>query len=225
MSRNVPLMKDLSTSAFFEIRGYIHEELFSGCHYPWEALTKIAKYLENGVRGNVEQYDIPLGSWIVHPETIFLEEDCIVEPGAYIQGPCYFGRGTIIRNGAYIRGNVVTGTRCVIGHATEIKNSILLNAAHAAHFAYVGDSILGNSVNLGAGVKLANLRLDGSQIVIDADGEKINTELRKFGAVIGDGSQIGCNSVCNPGTLVGPKSVWYPLINKGGFIPPGSIVK
>ncbi|MFA6915398.1 MAG: UDP-N-acetylglucosamine diphosphorylase [Parachlamydiales bacterium] len=223
MSRNA-LMKDLSTSAFFETRGYIHEKLFNGCHYPWEALSQIGEYLKN-VRGNAEEYDLPLGSWIIHPETVFFEEDCIVEPGAYIQGPCYIGRGTIIRNGAYIRGNVVTGTHCVIGHTTEIKNSILLNAVHAAHFAYIGDSILGNNVNLGAGVKLANLRLDGNQIIIESDDDKINTGLRKFGAIIGDGSQIGCNAVCNPGTLVGQKSVWHPCINKGGIIAAGSIVK
>ncbi len=215
---------DLTSKAFFDLKRYKHAKLFEGTQYPWEALKNIGSYLSPFI-GNAEEIDLPLGVYIVHPETVYIEDDCIIEPGAYIQGPCYLGKGTIVRNGAYIRGYVVTGERCVIGHTTEIKNSILFDDVHAAHFNYIGDSILGNHVNLGAGAKIANLRLDGSEVYISIEGDRIGTGLRKFGAAIGDHSQIGCNAVTNPGTLIGPHSKWHPCSSSGGYYPANSTVK
>ncbi len=149
----------------------------------------------------------------------------VIESGAYIRGPCVIGSNCVVRHGAYIRGNVLTGHGCVIGHDSELKQAILLNHAQAAHFAYVGDSILGNHVNLGAGVKCANFKLDHTTINLRIDDQKIETGLRKFGALIGDRSQIGCNTVTNPGTLIGQDVHCYPCLNIQGFVPSRSMIK
>ncbi|MBE3560892.1 MAG: hypothetical protein IMW89_16980, partial [Ktedonobacteraceae bacterium] len=135
------------------------------------------------------------------------------------------GRGCIVRHGAYVRADTLAGENCIIGHASETKNAILLPGSSAAHFAYVGDSILGNRVNLGAGVKLANFRLDGGQITVRANNQKYATGLNKLGAILGDDCQLGCNSVCNPGTLLGPRSVVYALTSVSGYHAAGSILK
>lgn len=217
-------MQNLQPETFFDLSHFAHKKLFEGCKYPWEIFKKMEQFWV-GIHGNAEDVDLPLGVHLVHPESIYIDDDCIIEPGAYIQGPCYLGKGTEVRNGAYIRGNVITGERCVLGHTTEIKNSVLLNDAHASHFAYIGDSIIGNKVNIGAGAKLANLRFDGGDIIIVWDKQKISTGRRKLGAVIGDGTQIGCNAVTNPGTIIGRNSKWYPCINQGGVFPADSIIR
>ncbi len=149
-------------------------------------------------------------AYLINPTQITIGKNTVVEPGAYIEGPCIIGEHCQIRQGAYIRGYVVTGNHCVIGHASEVKNSILLNHALAAHFNYVGDSILGNHTNLGAGTKLANLRLDRKEISVLWKGERISTFLKKFGALLGDYAQTGCNTVANPGTLMLPKALSLP---------------
>ena len=131
----------------------------------------------------------------------------IVEPGALIKGPTIIGSNTEIRQGAYIRGACIVGNDCVVGHATEMKNSIMLNHAKAGHFAYVGDSILGRNVNLGAGTKLANFKVSSGPIKLKIDGELLSLPLRKIGAVLGDDTATGCNSVTSPGTFIGPGSV------------------
>ena len=156
---------------------------------------------------------------------VYIAASARIEPTAFIQGPAYIGPDTEIRHGAYIRGFFIAGDDCVVGHDTEVKNTIFLNHVHAAHFAYVGDSILGNQVNLGAGVVCANLKLNRKTIAIHWNGERIDTTFQKFGAVIGDGSQIGCNSVTNPGALLGKDVFCYPCTNIGGIIPSRSIVK
>lgn len=166
-----------------------------------------------------------MGVFLVDPHLISIGEGTVLEPGCYIKGPCIIGKNCTVRHGAYIRGDVITGDSCVIGHETEMKNTLMMNYAHAAHFAYLGDSILGNNVNLGAGVKCANLKLDGSDITISYHGNKIPLRLRKLGAICGDSVQLGCNAVTNPGTLIGKGSKCYPCANFGGFIPPYSIVK
>jgi NDP-sugar pyrophosphorylase family protein len=135
------------------------------------------------------------------------------------------GKNCQVRHGAYIRGGFICGNKCVIGHDTEIKNSIFLNGTQAAHFAYVGDSILGNRVNLGAGTKCANLRLDHGQIFVSIIGQKIATGLKKFGAIIADDCQLGCNSVTNPGTLMAKNSCSMPCINFGGFVPEKALIR
>jgi NDP-sugar pyrophosphorylase family protein len=134
----------------------------------------------------------------------------LIEPGAFIKSPTIIGDRTEVRHGAYIRGNCLIGRNCVVGHVTEVKHSIFLNGAKAGHFAYLGDSILGNLVNLGAGTKLANLRfIKGNIAIITPDGQ-FETGLRKLGAILGDNVQTGCNSVTNPGTLLGKRSMVIP---------------
>jgi bifunctional N-acetylglucosamine-1-phosphate-uridyltransferase/glucosamine-1-phosphate-acetyltransferase GlmU-like protein len=146
----------------------------------------------------------------IYDENIYIGKGSLIESGALIKGPTIIGDNVEIRQGAYIRGNCIIGDNCVIGHATEIKNSIMLNGSKAAHFAYVGDSILGNDVNLGAGTRLANIYLKNIKIIISTKEKKYRTDLDKLGAILGDGTQTGCNCVCNPGTLVGKSSLIFP---------------
>jgi len=214
----------LSPQNFFSLEHFAHAELFDGCTFVWEALSKIDAYLRKKELGKIE-VDVPQGTFLINPESISIGKGTVLEPGAYIKGPCIIGKNCTIRHGAYIRGAVITGDNCVIGHDTEIKNTIMLDNAHAAHFAYLGDSILGNRVNLGAGTKCANLRLNNSVVEVLVENQKISTGLRKFGAIIGDDSQLGCNSVTNPGSLLGKKVFSYPCTNFGGVIPANSLVK
>ncbi len=150
----------------------------------------------------------------------------LVESGALIKEPAIIDDYTEIRHGAYLRGYCLVGKRCVVGHTTEVKHSIFLNDAKAGHFAYLGDSILGGSVNLGAGTKMANLRfLPGNVKVRTPDG-MIDTGLRKLGAVLGDHVQTGCNSVTNPGTLIGPAAILMPNTTaSSGYHPPKSVIR
>ena len=131
----------------------------------------------------------------------------------------------MIRHGAYIREYVILGDQCQVGHSAELKHSILLDGAAATHFVYVGDSIIGNNANLGAGVKCANSRLDRDEVSVLWDNQKVKSGLKKFGAIVGDRVQIGCNCVLNPGTLIGKESFCHPLLNVGGYIPPKSVLK
>lgn len=215
---------ELRSSQFFDFSHFSHFQLFEGDPFPWEVLKKLETYLQTLSLGKIEG-QVSNQAYLVHPHLISIGPGSIVEPGAYIQGPCWIGSGSTVRHGAYIRGNVLIGQGCVAGHDTEMKNAILLDGAHAAHFAYVGDSILGNKVNLGAGVKCANLKLDGEEVILSFQHQQIKTGLRKLGSMIGDGSQIGCNSVLNPGVLIGKQVKCYPCLNVGGFIPTGSTVK
>ena len=165
------------------------------------------------------------GAFLVGNE-IEIGEGCLIEEGAYIVGPTLIGDQTEVRHGSYVRGEVITGKRCVIGHASEIKSSILLNDAKAPHFAYVGDSVLGNKVNLGAGTKVSNLKMTGDEIVMKYSGGEINTGLRKFGGLIGDHVETGCNSVINPGVVLGKGSMVYPCVSvKKGIYPAKSLIK
>ena len=218
------MANDFLPSSFFSLAGYVHAELFDGAACVWEALGRLSSYLGKQKLGNIE-VEIPEGVHLVNKDLISIGRGTVVEPGVYISGPCLIGENCVIRHGAYIRGDVVTGSGCVIGHATEIKHSILLNDACAAHFNYVGDSILGNGVNLGAGVKLANFKLDHKEVCIFFKGEKVLTGLKKFGAVLGDGVQLGCNAVTSPGTLMGPQSFCYPCAYVKGIVPSKTIVK
>lgn len=159
-------------------------------------------------------------------EDIYIGAGTVVETGAYIQGPTIIGRQTEIRQGAYLRGGCLVGDRCVVGHVTEMKNSVMLNGAKAGHFAYIGDSLLGKNCNLGAGTKLANLKVIGNTIQVRGGDQIYDTGLRKFGAVLGDQTETGCNSVTNPGTLLGPKSIVGPNATvKPGYYPRRSIIR
>lgn len=216
---------ELRSSYFFDLSLFAHASLFVEDSPPWNALALLEHYLKNQELGEIKGV-ISSSAYLINPELISIGEGSVVEPGAYIQGPCMIGKDCVIRHGAYIRGNLLTGDRCVIGHDTEIKHSILMNGTHAAHFAYVGNSILGNSVNLGAGVKCANFKLNQTNINLHLPNkQRISTQMRKFGALIGDRAQIGCNCVTNPGTLMGQEVACYPCLNIEGFIPSRSLIK
>jgi UDP-N-acetylglucosamine diphosphorylase / glucose-1-phosphate thymidylyltransferase / UDP-N-acetylgalactosamine diphosphorylase / glucosamine-1-phosphate N-acetyltransferase / galactosamine-1-phosphate N-acetyltransferase len=154
---------------------------------------------------------------------VYVEEGASVEPTALITGPCYVGPGAEIRHGAYIRGVAYIGKDAVVGHTTEVKGAIFFDGAKAGHFAYVGDSILGRNVNLGAGTKLANLKLKGDEVKVThpRTGEKLGSGLRKFGAIMGDHSQTGCNAVLSPGTLLLPNTGVLPCVHFRGTLKDG----
>ncbi|MBM4340634.1 MAG: glucose-1-phosphate thymidylyltransferase [Deltaproteobacteria bacterium] len=158
-------------------------------------------------------------------DKIIIGPGTIVEPGSFIKGPVIIGSQCEIRQGAYIRGDCIVGNKCVVGHTTEMKGSILLNGAKAAHFAYVGDSILGKDVNLGAGTKLANLKMIPGSITVTVDKKRYDTGRRKLGAILGDRTETGCNSVTSPGTLMGQGSIVYSGVSvPAGYYPSRTVV-
>lgn len=163
---------------------------------------------------------------ILMGDRIALGRGILIESGAMIKSPAIIGDCCEIRQAAYLRGYCLAGKRCVLGHATEIKHSIFLNDAKAGHFAYLGDSILGTDANLGAGTKFANLKMVPGNIVIHHEKNKYDTGRRKFGAILGDGCQTGCNSVTNPGTIFGKKCLLMPnTTSRSGYHPPKSLVR
>ena len=194
---------------FFDLKDFSHRSLFLMEQPIWETLKNLKTYLNDLKLGKIE-CTIPESVILVNPELISIGKRSRVEQGSYIEGPCVIGEDCVVRHGAYVRPYVLTGNGCVIGHASEIKHSILLNGAAAPHFNYVGDSILGNHVNIGAGVVCANVRLDHGEIKVEAFGEIFKTGINKMGAIIGDGSQLGCNSVTNPGVLLRKKTFCRP---------------
>jgi len=217
-------MKKFLIDNFFDLSHYSHSEVFEGCQYAWEGLAQLKNFFNKQKLGKIE-CSLPKEVYLVNPETISIGKGTIIEPGVFIQGPCLIGENCEIRHGAYIRGFALVGDRCLIGHCSELKFSILLDDVCASHFNYVGDSILGNRVNLGAGVKLANLRLDNQNVQIVDQGKKIPTNLKKMGAILGDGVQLGCNTVANPGTVVGKGAFCHPCITVNGYIPPQAKVR
>lgn len=184
---------------------------------PWSILSALDMFLET-IEDNSTTL-IERGIDIEGP--VYLEKDVIIEKGATIIGPAYIASKATIRQGAYIRGGAYIGSGAIVGHATEIKHAVFLPNSHAPHFNYVGDSVLGQDVNLGAGVKISNFKNDGREIVIG----DIATGMRKIGAFIGDGTKIGCNAVTAPGTIIGKNCLIYPLIFLRGIIPADSIIK
>jgi NDP-sugar pyrophosphorylase family protein len=144
-------------------------------------------------------------------------------PYATLIGPAYIGAGTEIRPGAFVRGNVIVGERCVLGNACEYKNALLMDHVATPHYNYVGDSVLGNEAHLGAGAICSNFRLDHREVSVRVGEEVYPTGLRKFGAIMGDGAEVGCNAVLNPGTLLGPRALVAPAIAFGGYLPTGHI--
>ncbi len=215
-------MNSFNSEFFFSLAQFSHRELFKEKSFVWDALKELDSYFEKQIIGKIE-VELSASVHLMKKELISIGLGTIVEPGVYIQGPAIIGLNNIIRHGAYIRGGVITGEGCVIGHGTEVKRSIFLNRAQAAHFNYVGDSILGNDVNLGAGVKTANLRLDRQEVFIFYRGKKIKTGLKKFGVIMGDGAQIGCNSVTNPGALIGRGVCCHPCVSIKGFLSSQSL--
>jgi len=189
---------------------------------PWEWLKQIAAALEAAEFGPNE-LKIPPG---VHVEgRVWLHPSVKLPAYATILGPTYIGARTEIRPGAFIRGNVIVGEGCVLGNASEFKNCLLLDGVQAPHYNYVGDSILGNRAHLGAGAICSNLRLDQGEVTVKLADRTVKTGLRKFGAVLGDKAEVGCNAVLNPGTLLGPRSLVMPSMAFGGVLPPAHIAR
>jgi NDP-sugar pyrophosphorylase family protein len=199
-----------------------HATLFEGVTQAWEILPKLAGYLLKNLKpGNLGKM---IGAPIIG-ENVYIGEGTVIEPGAYIKGPAWIGANCQIRHGAYIRENVIVGARSVVGNSCEIKNSFLAMGCQVPHFNYVGDSILGAKVHLAAGVIVSNLKLNGEVISIRVQDEIISTGLRKFGALIGDGAEVGCNAVINPGAILGRRSLIYAGVSWRGILPANSIAK
>jgi NDP-sugar pyrophosphorylase family protein len=226
---------------FFELGDLesIFPTLFEGVEQVWELLNRIEPFLagifprQAAILGQVE-----VGAILLNPESIYIGRGTHVEAGAYIKGPVYLGDNCEVRHGAYLRGQVIAGDGCVLGHASEFKNALLLPGSGAPHFAYVGDSILGRRVNLGAGTRLSNLGIPSDRaktaagrrptikISLPGRSEPVDTGLAKLGAILGDDVKTGCNAVLNPGCLVGPGTLIYSNVSlPKGYWAGGKIIK
>ena len=206
----------------FDLKQTEHAAIFDGCEFAWEALKKIKDYvganLKPGLKNRCEGVAF-IG------KNVFIGEGTVVEDGAMIKGPAIIGKNCEIRHNAYIRDNVIIGDNCTIGNSTELKNALLFNNAAAPHFNYIGDSILGYKAHIGAGVVLSNFKSLPGNIKVEIDGKLFDTGLRKFGALLGDLAEVGCNSVLNPGSIIGRSSVIYPSTNWRGVLPADRIAK
>jgi NDP-sugar pyrophosphorylase family protein len=209
-------------SDFLNLEHTAHSKLFENQKYVWDALKQIASYLQFRLKPGV------LGELIGKPFIsghVFVGRGTIVEQGAVLKGPAWIGENCQIRSGCYVRENVVVGNGVVMGNSCEFKNSIIFDEAQVPHFNYVGDSILGHQAHLGAGVILSNVKLDHREIAVASPDGNIATGLTKFGAIIGDRSEIGCNAVINPGSVLGRDCIVYPGVNFRGVLPHGSVAK
>src|ERR1700730_3509488 len=199
-----------------------HPKLFENQNYVWDALKQIASYLQFRLKPGV------LGDLLGNPNisrNVFCGAGTIIEQGAFLKGPAWIGENCHIRSGCYVRETVIVGDGAVMGNSCEFKNCILFDEAQVPHFNYVGDSILGHTAHLGAGVILSNVKLDHREITVASPEGSINTGLTKFGAIIGDRTEIGCNAVINPGSLLGRDCIVYPGANFRGVLADGSVAK
>src|SRR5438874_10780026 len=207
---------------FIALEHTTHAKLFENQRYVWDALKQIASYLQFRLKPAV------LGELVGKPfisNHVYIGEGTVVEQGAMLKGPAWIGQNCHIRSGCYVRENVIAGDGVVMGNSCEFKNCILFDGAQVPHFNYVGDSILGYRAHLGAGVILSNVKLDHCEIFVAATDGNIATGLTKFGAIIGDRTEIGCNAVMNPGSVLGHDCMIYPGVNFRGVLPHGSMVK
>lgn len=212
-----------SVSELFDLSQTDHAVLFEDCKYPWEVLKKLQDYCL--LNAKPMQHHRSLGT--VHiGDHVQIGEGTVLEPGVTIVGPAIIGKNCILRHNAYLRENCVIGDGCVVGNSCEIKNSLLFNQVAAPHFNYVGDCVLGFRAHLGAGVALSNLKLDESHVWVEGeDGVPIDTGLQKFGALLGDHADIGCNATLNPGSVIGRNSLVYPNLSWRGYLPSNMIAK
>ncbi len=212
---------------YFAIGTELAYRPFEGARLPWDPLRNLKGFLDDFFARNQPRIPEGLHDSIIIKGNVYIEDGALIEEGTFIAGPTILCAGAEVRFGAYIRGQALIGEKAVVGHDSEVKHSILLPGAKAAHFAYVGDSVLGRDVNLGAGTKLANVRVDmgKSNLKIGLGGELHDTGLRKLGAILGDNVSIGCNSVTNPGTVIGKGTLAYALSSLSGIYPPDSIIK
>ena len=205
------LWKNPNTSLAFE---YIRK-----FKYPWDILSHIGDIINEIASG------LDMNEYNCHDGNVWIAKDASIADTATIKGPCIIGKGTDIRPGAFIRGNVIVGENAVIGNSTELKNCFLFDSVQVPHFNYVGDSILGYKSHLGAGAVTSNVKSDKSLVTIRIFDERIETGRKKLGAILGDYVEIGCNSVLNPGTVIGECSNVYPLSSVRGYIPKNVIYK
>lgn len=192
-------MKECKIKNLYNLEETIAKEIFKESTYPWEVLPKIGDFIKKlGHTLDEKEYD-KIG------EDVWIAKTATVAPTAYIKGPAIIGKNTEIRHCAFIRGNAIVGEECVVGNSTELKNVILFNNVQVPHYNYVGDSILGHKSHMGAGSITSNVKSDKKLVVVKNNKERIETGLKKFGAMIGDGVEVGCGSVLNPGTVIRKK--------------------
>ena len=205
----------------FDLAQTDHAVIFEGTAFAWEALKNIQDYLVKAPR----QHPLKRFPGASIGEGVVIGEGTVVEPGVLIKGPAIIGKNCQIRHNAYLRENVIVGDNCVVGNSSELKNALLFNGAQVPHFNYLGDSILGYKSHLGAGVKISNIKLVPGNVSVEMDGQAFDTGLRKFGALVGDGAEVGCNAVLNPGTILGRGAMVYPNVFWRGVLAPHQIAK
>lgn len=213
-------MEQATIKAMYTLEETIARDLFEGKEYPWQVLPEIGDFIKK--LGPTLDKDI----YEQRGEDIWVAKDAVIFDSAYLHGPLIIDQGAEVRQCAFIRGNAIVGKNCVVGNSTELKNVVLFNNVQVPHYNYVGDSVLGFKSHMGAGSITSNVKSDKSLVVVKApDGEQIATGLKKFGAMLGDNVEVGCNSVLNPGTVVCPNSNIYPLSPVRGVVPADSIFK
>lgn len=213
--------EDVKSKNLFNYDEYVAKDLLESKVYPWEILPDIKKFIET-FSETAEALGYRLMQGADGKYNVWIGKNTKIAENAAIYGPAIIGDETEIRHCAYIRGNVIIGKKCVIGNSTEIKNSVIMDNAQLPHYNYAGDSVIGNFAHLGAGAIISNLKSTKTEVYI---GREIPTHLRKAGAFIGDNVEVGCNSVLNPGTVIGKNSIVYPVSCIRGVIEPDKIVR
>ncbi|MFR0073304.1 MAG: UDP-N-acetylglucosamine pyrophosphorylase [Blautia caecimuris] len=212
-------MKDFTIEKLLDLKETMAAELFEGKTYPWEVLPEIKDFiLKLGKTLDPDEYEYREGD-------IWIAKSAKIAPTACINGPAIIGKDTEVRHCAFIRGNAIVGEDCVVGNSTELKNVVLFNCVQVPHYNYVGDAVLGYKSHMGAGSICSNVKSDKQLVVVKDGEEKIETGLKKFGAMLGDHVEVGCGSVLNPGTVIGRNSNIYPLSPVRGCVPADSIYK
>jgi len=212
-------MENVTVSALLNLENTLAEHIFDGVVYPFEVLAHIGDYIKS-IGSSLDE-----SIYENKGENIWIAKNAKISPTASITGPCIIGENTEVRHCAFIRGNALIGNNCVVGNSTELKNVILVENVQVPHYNYVGDSVLGKFSHMGAGAITSNVKSDKSLVVLKNGEEKIETGLKKFGAILGDGVEVGCGSVLNPGTVIGKNSNIYPLSSVRGVVAPNSIYK
>ena len=212
-------MKELTVKEMYTLEETIAKDIFDGITYPWDVLPKIGEFIVKlGESLPADEYDKA-------GDNIWIAKSAKVFASAYINGPAIIGKNAEVRHCAFIRGNAIVGEGAVVGNSTELKNVILFNKVQVPHYNYVGDSVLGYKSHMGAGSITSNVKSDKKLVVIKTPEGKIETGLKKFGAMLGDEVEVGCGTVLNPGSVVGSHTNIYPLSSVRGYVPGGSIYK
>ena len=216
---NNETVKQVTIKELYDLTETAAKPLLESVTYPWEALPKIKDFIiELGNSLDPEEYE-------KRGENIWIHKSATVFDSAYIAGPCIIGKDTEVRQCAFIRGSALVGDNCVVGNSTELKNVIIFNNVQVPHYNYVGDSILGFHSHMGAGSITSNVKSDKTLVHVKGADFDIATGMKKFGAMLGDYVEVGCNSVLNPGTVIGSTSKIYPLSRVRGYVPSNSIYK